>query len=102
MFALFVGHDHSNDYVNDFEGFLLGYGRKTGYGCYGPPKGCVSVEESESVECSVVVVFFRFREKDFNMETFIVNENLTHEVQKPGKAQLKPQDVCNGMKPPMK
>lgn len=44
----------------------------------------------------------RFREKDFNMETFIVNENLTHEVQKPGKAQLKPQDVCNGMKPPMK
>ena len=21
---------------------------------------------------------------------------------KPGKAQLKPQDVCNGMKPPMK
>ena len=44
----------------------------------------------------------RFRERDFNMETFIVNEDLTHEVQKPGKAQLKPQDVCNGMKPPMK
>ena len=44
----------------------------------------------------------RFREKDFNMETFIVNEDLTHEVQKPGKAQLTPQDVCNGMKPPMK
>ena len=44
----------------------------------------------------------RFRERDFKMETFIVNEDLTHEVQKPGKAQLKPQDVCNGMKPPMK
>ena len=56
VFALFVGHDHSNDYVNDFEGFLLGYGRKTGYGCYGPPKGCISNKESECVECSVVVV----------------------------------------------
>lgn len=39
MFAVFVGHDHSNDYVNEFEGMILGYGRKTGYGCYGPPKG---------------------------------------------------------------
>ena len=34
-----MGHDHSNDFVADFEGILLGYGRKTGYGCYGPPRG---------------------------------------------------------------
>ena len=44
----------------------------------------------------------RFHEKNFKMETFIVKEDLTHEVQKPGTAQVKPQDVCNGMKPPMK
>lgn len=41
VIALFCGHDHSNDYVNDFEGILLGYGRKTGYGCYGPAEGYV-------------------------------------------------------------
>ena len=39
MKALFVGHDHINDYVVDYEGLLLGYGRKTGYGCYGPAPG---------------------------------------------------------------
>ena len=37
--SVFVGHDHANDCVIDFEGLLLGYGRKTGYGCYGPPEG---------------------------------------------------------------
>ena len=39
MFGLFVGHDHANDYVNEYEGLYIGYGRKTGYGCYGPPEG---------------------------------------------------------------
>ena len=42
----------------------------------------------------------RFYEKDFKMETFIVNEDLTHEIQTPGTPQVKPQEVCNGMKPP--
>ena len=36
---MFAGHDHSNDFVIDFEGILLGYGRKTGCGGYGPPPG---------------------------------------------------------------
>ena len=39
MIGLFVGHDHANDSVNEYEGLYIGYGRKTGYGCYGPPKG---------------------------------------------------------------
>ena len=39
MIGMFVGHDHANDYVNDYEGLKIGYGRKTGYGCYGPPPG---------------------------------------------------------------
>ena len=34
--ALFVGHDHQNDFVVDYEGISLGYGGKTGYGSYGP------------------------------------------------------------------
>ena len=39
VIGLFVGHDHANDYVNEYEGLYIGYGRKTGYGCYGPPEG---------------------------------------------------------------
>jgi hypothetical protein len=31
-----TGHDHNNDYYGDYEGVMIGYGRKTGYGCYGP------------------------------------------------------------------
>lgn len=35
---MFVGHDHSDDFCVDYEGIQLGYGRKTGYGSYGPPE----------------------------------------------------------------
>lgn len=31
-----VGHDHNNDYYGSYEGINLAYGRKGGYGCYGP------------------------------------------------------------------
>lgn len=30
------GHDHNNDYFGLYNGITMGYGRKTGYGCYGP------------------------------------------------------------------
>ncbi len=30
------GHDHSNDFYGEYMGLKLGYGRKTGYGGYGP------------------------------------------------------------------
>lgn len=37
-----AGHDHNNDYYGSYQGINLAYGRKTGFGCYGPaamPKG---------------------------------------------------------------
>lgn len=34
--GLFVGHDHCNDFVVEFEGITMAYGRKTGVGGYGP------------------------------------------------------------------
>lgn len=37
--SVFCGHDHSNDYYGNYNGINLGYGRKTGYGGYGPPQG---------------------------------------------------------------
>jgi 3',5'-cyclic AMP phosphodiesterase CpdA len=33
--GLFVGHDHTNTYVADYYGILLGYGPGTGFGAYG-------------------------------------------------------------------
>ena len=63
MKALFVGHDHINDFVVDFEGLQLGYGRKTGYGCYGPAPGYAfhslfySLDGKSCLVNSVVVVF---------------------------------------------
>lgn len=35
--ALFVGHDHPNDFTVDYKGLMLAYGRKSGYGGYGIP-----------------------------------------------------------------
>lgn len=35
--GVYVGHDHQNDYWGDYNGIKLHFGRKTGYGGYGPP-----------------------------------------------------------------
>jgi hypothetical protein len=35
--AVFCGHDHNNDYWGDYNGIGLYFGRKTGFGGYGPP-----------------------------------------------------------------
>lgn len=38
ILGVFAGHDHCDDYIVDYEGILLGYGRKSGVGSYGPSK----------------------------------------------------------------
>eukprot|EP00892_Ulva_mutabilis_P003758 jgi/Ulvmu1/1754/UM117_0031.1 len=37
--AIYSGHDHDNDFVAHWNGTRLAYGRKSGYGSYGPPAG---------------------------------------------------------------
>lgn len=37
--AIYSGHDHNNDYSGKLEGVRVAYGRKSGYGSYGPPAG---------------------------------------------------------------
>ncbi len=32
------GHDHNNDFYGQYQGIYLAYGRKSGYGSYGPDK----------------------------------------------------------------
>lgn len=39
VISVHCGHDHDNDFYGEFDGILLAYGRKTGYGGYGPPLG---------------------------------------------------------------
>ncbi|MCM8710225.1 hypothetical protein M2651_04185 [Clostridium sp. SYSU_GA19001] len=33
--GIFVGHDHTNDYIGELNGIKLGYSRNIGYGTYG-------------------------------------------------------------------
>jgi len=37
--SVHCGHDHDNDYYGMYYNITLAYGRKTGYGAYGPPPG---------------------------------------------------------------
>ena len=37
--AVFCGHNHNNDFIGDYLGISLAFGRKTGYGGYGPCPG---------------------------------------------------------------
>eukprot|EP00128_Syssomonas_multiformis_P008322 Colp12_sorted_trinity150504_noHs@31960 len=37
--SVHVGHDHNNDFIGNYYGIQLAYGRKTGHGGYGPPAG---------------------------------------------------------------
>jgi len=39
VISVHCGHDHDNDFYGVYDGILLAYGRKTGYGGYGPPAG---------------------------------------------------------------
>ncbi|MBO7680375.1 MAG: hypothetical protein J6S75_11970, partial [Thermoguttaceae bacterium] len=36
VLGIFTGHDHNNDCLLQYKGIVMAYGRKTGYGGYGP------------------------------------------------------------------
>lgn len=42
----------------------------------------------------------KFTEGEFKMDTWIIQEDLTRDFQKPEDTPFKPQGVCNGSKPP--
>jgi len=76
--ALFCGHDHTNDYGGLFKGIQLIYGRKTGYGSYGPinQKGGRVIKLKETLEQGQT-------DPTLSFETYIVEENgnvVKHEV----------------------
>lgn len=42
----------------------------------------------------------KFTESEFKFESWIIQEDLTRDFQKPEEVHHSPQDVCNGSKPP--
>eukprot|EP00347_Sterkiella_histriomuscorum_P014383 403361077 len=72
------GHDHNNDYYGSYQGIYLGYGRKTGYGSYGP-EGMLKGAR-----------IFEITENPYTIETWIRQEDGTKMVQ--NFPQFKPID----------
>ena len=58
--SVYYGHDHNNDFIGKYEGVEMVFGRKSGYGGYGPPefmkRGARVIELTEKkVEGSIEV-----------------------------------------------
>jgi hypothetical protein len=74
--ALYVGHDHKNDFYGNYFGIQLGYGRKTGYGGYGPAFGVL--RGARVIEVT---------ENPFTIRTWITEETgrrVEQPIHKPG------------------
>jgi hypothetical protein len=81
---LTVGHDHNNDNIGDFNGITLAYGRKSGYGGYGPPHGWLrGARVIELTEGSTTV------------NTWIRQEDGSKVIQRDSTTRSK-QSVCGG------
>jgi predicted phosphodiesterase len=39
IISVHAGHDHKNDFIGEYQGITLGYGRKSGFGGYDVPSG---------------------------------------------------------------
>lgn len=68
--AIYCGHDHNNDYKGKYQGVELVYGRKTGYGAYGPKgmqKGATVIKIKEYINSEGYT--------DFKFRSYIVQED---------------------------
>ncbi len=77
--AMFCGHDHNNDYHGEYQDIKLFYGRKTGYGSYGPDyfdRGARVIKLKESLKNG---------KTDFELSSYIVTFKSDNEEQKPQK-----------------
>ena len=83
------GHDHSNDFRGVYGDQEFLYGRKTGYGCYGPPefmqKGARVLNLTEDSTDP----------QGFTMENYIIQEDLTREYNQTSVKIPDRQTLCN-------
>ena len=83
-----AGHDHNNDYYGSYQGINLAYGRKTGYGSYGPS----NITHGARV--------FEVTKDPYSIETWVRQEDgtISKESQsKPRDPTSKVQTMCGGM-----
>ena len=74
--ATFAGHDHNNDYGGEYKGIDLVYGRKTGYGGYGPDffqRGARIITLTESLDRSGNI--------NLKIEHKVIQEDGTYDIQ---------------------
>jgi len=92
--AMYVGHDHQNDFWGDYHGIRLHYGRKTGHGGYGPPwymrRGARIIKFSTDSTDDSVTMKSWIREE---------NGNAVEQQGKYPKWLRSHQPYCSGMKP---
>lgn len=71
MKGVFCGHDHNNDYSGNYHGIELVFGRKTGYGSYGPTvqRGGTVIKLKEFINSE--------GKSDFYFSYYIVQEDGT-------------------------
>ncbi|KAJ5070317.1 hypothetical protein M0811_10983 [Anaeramoeba ignava] len=71
VYGVFVGHDHKNDFIGNYNGIYLAYGRKSGFGCYEP--------ELPTVQGTRII---KVQENSREIESWIRNKNGIKEIQK--------------------
>jgi len=76
--GIFCGHDHDNDYGGFVGNIEIAYGRKTGYGGYGPPpefgRGARVIQLTEYLDAN--------NEVQVNRSHWIIHEDLSLETNK--------------------
>ncbi|KAJ5070316.1 hypothetical protein M0811_10982 [Anaeramoeba ignava] len=88
VYGVFVGHDHVNDFIGNYNGIYLAYGRKSGFGYYEPqplhPQGTRIIKVQENSR---------------EIESWIRNKNGIKEIQKIHYPDEKDtQNYCSGVK----
>ena len=86
--AVFVGHDHNNDFCGDYYGVSLCYGRKTGYGSYGPPDG---------MQRGARILEFSLRDDTIKFDSWIRQEDGSLDFQTESHQSNVTQPQCVGM-----
>ena len=66
--ATFCGHDHNNDFHGDYLGIGLYFGRKTGYGGYGP---------SDGLQRGARILNFNLQNTNIKLTSWIRQEDAT-------------------------
>lgn len=85
-----AGHDHNNDFFGQLGGVTLAYGRKTGFGGYGPPDGWLRGSRVLDLHVDSATGALTF-------DTWIRQQDGSRMDQKPNKpSKAAQQSICCG------